>query len=595
MESKENTEKIGNTEKFEKTDKMVKTQRFDFIVVGSGFGGSVSALRLAQKGYRVAVLESGKRWTSKDFAETNWNLRKYLWMPYLGMYGIQRLNLLRDFFLVSGSGVGGGSLVYGATLYRPDASVLSGPGFAELGGEEALQPFYDIATYMLGVSRNPNVSESDRILKEIAEEMGVGSTFRPTPVGIFFGDGKGKGQSVPDPFFDGEGPDRSGCVYCGGCLVGCRYNAKNTLDRNYLFLAEKLGVTVIPETKAIELLPLNPEGKPVRKATAEIDGRYGWLIRTKRTTAFFPGITEFRADSVILSAGVMGTLGLLLKMKDQGVLPQLSDRLGDRVRTNSETVLAVTSRRRDADYSKGVAISSSFHPEEGTHIEPVRYPAGSDFFGLISSAMVDGYRFRALRFLLTALIRPLYFLRAMNPFGFARRSLILLVMQSFENGLRLVRRRRLIWPFTKSLTSTLTSGEPTPVYIPVANQVAHRVARKIDGFPRSSINDSLLGAPITGHIMGGCTMGKTAEEGVIDLENRVFGVQNLRVVDASMIPVNLGVNPSLTITALSERAMSLIPPKNGEQKLFSFEKRLQFDRWLTGSINHLTDRLAKKV
>jgi cholesterol oxidase len=448
---------------------------------------------------------------------------------------------------------------------------------------------------MLGVSRNPNVSESDRILKEIAEEMGVGSTFRPTPVGIFFGDGKGKGQSVPDPFFDGEGPDRSGCVYCGGCLVGCRYNAKNTLDRNYLFLAEKLGVTVIPETKAIELLPLNPEGKPVRKATAEIDGRYGWLIRTKRTTAFFPGITEFRADSVILSAGVMGTLGLLLKMKDQGVLPQLSDRLGDRVRTNSETVLAVTSRRRDADYSKGVAISSSFHPEEGTHIEPVRYPAGSDFFGLISSAMVDGYRFRALRFLLTALIRPLYFLRAMNPFGFARRSLILLVMQSFENGLRLVRRRRLIWPFTKSLTSTLTSGEPTPVYIPVANQVAHRVARKIDGFPRSSINDSLLEAPITGHIMGGCTMGKTAEEGVIDLENRVFGVQNLRVVDASMIPVNLGVNPSLTITALSERAMSLIPPKDGKQKLFSFEKRLQFDRWLTGSINHLTDRLAKKV
>lgn len=570
-------------------------QKYDFIIVGSGFGGSVSALRLAQKGYRVAVLESGKRWSSADFAKTNWNLRKYLWLPYLGMHGIQRLNLLRDFFLVSGSGVGGGSLVYGATLYRPGTSVLSGPGFAELGGEKALQPFYDIAHYMLGVSQNPNVSASDRILKEIADEMGVGSTYCPTPMGIFFGDGKGRGQGVADPFFDGEGPERTGCVYCGGCLVGCRYNSKNTLDRNYLYLAEKLGVTVIPETKAIELLPLDKEGRPVRKATADVDGRFGWLIRTKRTTRLFSGVKELRADSVILSAGVMGTLGLLLKMKDKGVLANLSNHLGDRVRTNSETVLAVTSRERNADYSKGVAISSSFHPEEGTHIEPVRYPAGSDFFGMISAAMVDGHRFRALRYLLMAVTRPVYFLRCMNPVGFARRSLILLVMQTFENGLRLVRRRRLIWPFTKTMTSTLSSGEPSPVYIPVANQVAHRVAEKIGGFPRSSVNDSLLAAPITGHIMGGCTMGRSADEGVIDLENRVFGYENLRVIDASMIPANLGVNPSLTIAALSERVMSLIPPREGRQSTFSFEKRLKFDRSLLGGIIHLTDRVTKKV
>lgn len=557
---------------------------FDYITVGSGFGGSVSALRLAQKGYRVAVLESGRRWAPQDFPATNWNLRKYLWMPYLGMYGIQRLNLLRDFFLVSGAGVGGGSLVYGATLYRPGRAVLSGPHFSRLGGEKALAPFYDVASYMLGVNRNPNVSASDRIIKEIAEEMGAADTWTPTPVGIFFGDTKGQGQSVKDPYFDGEGPDRVGCVYCGGCLVGCRYNAKNTLDRNYLYLAEKLGVTVIPETKVVALLPLDREGRPAQKGSSEADGRYGWMLRTKRTTGMFSSARQFRADSVVLSAGVMGTVGLLLKMKEQGHLPSLSSELGNWVRTNSETVLAVTAKDRKADYSRGVAISSSFYPEEGTHIEPVRYPEGSDFFGSISAVMVDGDRFRALRYLLMAITRPVYFLRCMLPFGFARRSLILLVMQTFDNGLRLVRRRRLLWPFTRSMTSTLTAGEPTPVYIPAANRVAYRVAEKINGFPRSSVNDSLLGAPITGHIMGGCRMGESPEEGVIDLQNRVFGYQNLRVVDASMIPVNLGVNPSLTITALSERAMSFIPPKGGMQSFFGFEKRQGFD----GSLANFT-------
>ncbi|TGL78632.1 GMC family oxidoreductase [Leptospira yasudae] len=543
---------------------------FDYVIVGSGFGGSVSAMRLSQKGYSVAVIESGKRWRSEDFPKSNWSLNKYLWMPRIGFYGIQRLNLLKDFFLVSGAGVGGGSLVYANTLYVPGDKVLDSPAFKKMGGKSGMLPFYSVASRMLGVTQNPQLYESDFILKEIAEEMGRGETFRPTPVGVFFGEKPGK--LTKDPYFLGEGPDRVTCNHCGGCMVGCRFNSKNTLDKNYLYFAERMGTKIFPEAKVVSLVPLNESGVPDPAAT----GEFGYQIQTRSTTGLFgfPKKT-FYAKNVILSAAVMGTVGLLLKMKQKGKMPRVSDALGDSVRTNSETVLAITHFTKDVDFSKGVAITSSIHPDEHTHMEPVRYPKGSDFFGTIASVLIDGGgKFpRPLKYFLTLFTNPLYFFQASWPFGFAKRSLILLVMQTLDNKIRLVRTRRFAWPFEKTMSSALTEGEKTPSYIPIANDTARKIAQKTGGVPRSSINDVLLNAPITGHIMGGCVMGDSEKEGVIDFQNRVFGYQNLRICDSSMITVNLGVNPSLSITAITERAMSLIPPKEGFQPIeYRFEK-----------------------
>ncbi|MCB1138745.1 MAG: GMC family oxidoreductase [Leptospiraceae bacterium] len=556
---------------------------YDYIIVGSGFGGSVSALRLAQKGYRVAVLEAGKRWKSEEFPKTNWNLRKYLWMPRIGFYGIQRINILNDFLLVSGAGVGGGSLVYANTLYVPPDRVLHKPVFSRLGGPSGLKPFYKVASYMLGVTQNPELFEPDNVLKEVAGDMKKGHTFTPTPVGVYFG--RGAGQQGGDPFFDGLGPDRTGCNFCGGCMVGCRYHSKNTLDKNYLHLAEQLGVKIIPESKVYDLLPLNSAGQ----CDATSDGSYGYEVRTRSSTGFLGSPRHrYRAGHVILSAGVMGTVGLLLDMKSRGRLPRLSPRLGSRVRTNSETVLVATKYGRNADgkkpdYSRGVAITSSIHVDDHTHVEPVRYPAGADFFGLLASPMPSdtGRIPRPIKYLGLLFRHPIYFFKASNPFGFARNSIILLVMQTLDNSVQLIRKRRWMWPFQRSTTSQLEPGsEPTPATIPVGNEVTRRVAEKIGGIPRSSLNEVLLNAPVTGHIMGGCTMGDTAADGVIDLQNRVFGYKNLMVCDGSMLTENLGVNPSLTITALSERAMSFIPASGKKAQSFGFEKRLGFDRIL---------------
>lgn len=557
---------------------------YDFIIIGSGFGGSVSALRLAQKGYSVAVIESGKRWRSEDFPKTNWNLRKYLWMPRLGFYGIQRINILNDFLLVSGAGVGGGSLVYANTLYVPSDRVLGKPVFRKLGGPKGLHPFYDIASYMLGVTRNQKLFEPDHVLKDVARDMGKEHTFTPTPVGVYFG--QGPGQSGGDPFFGGEGPERMGCNFCGGCMVGCRFHSKNTLDKNYLHLAEKLGVTIIPESKVYDLMALNSAGQGDPTA----DGSYGFEVRTHRTTGFL-GLPKktYRARQVVLSAGVMGTVGLLLDMKHKGRLPRISPRLGSRVRTNSETVLVATKYGRDGegkkpDYSRGVAITSSIHVDDHTHVEPVRYPRGADFFGLLASPMPSdtGRIPRPIRYLGMLFRHPIYFLKASNPFGFAKNSIILLVMQTLDNSVQLIRKRRLAWPFQRSTTSRLEPGsEATPATIPIGNEVTRRVARKIDGIPRSSINEVVLNAPVTGHIMGGCIMGESSDEGVIDMQNRVFGYNNLRVCDGSMLTENLGVNPSLTITALSERAMSFIPTKDGSRtQHFDFEQKRGFTRTL---------------
>lgn len=551
---------------------------FDYIIVGSGFGGSVSAMRLAQKGYKVAVIESGKRWSGKDFPKTNWNLKKYLWLPLLGFYGIQRINLLNDFLLVSGSGVGGGSLVYANTLYVPGEKYFSLPIVNKLGGKEGLLPFYDIAKHMLGVTENPKLWEPDEMLRLTAEEMGKGDTFRRTPVGIYFGDSDKENK---DPYFMGEGPERRGCNFCGGCMVGCRFDAKNTLDKNYLYFAEKLGATIIPESKVISLKTLNEDGYTDKDA----DGKFGYEIITKKTTSLLgkPHV-KYSARSVVLSAGVMGTMGILLKMKEEGFFKNTSNRLGDTVRTNSETVLPVTVFNKDVDYSRGIAITSSIHPDENTHIEPVRYSKGSDFFGLLGSVMTDGGGWvpRPLKYFYTMFRNPIYFLKAHWPFGLSDKSIILLVMQTLDNSVKIVRKRRWIWPFQKTITSQTGEGEKAPSYIPIANEFARRLAKRIGGIPRSSLNDVLLQAPVTGHIMGGAIIAESKEEGVIDLENKVYGYQNLRICDASMIMANLGVNPSLTITALSERAMSKIPKKE-ESQFFNFEKKLGFDKYLNSN------------
>jgi cholesterol oxidase len=526
------------------------TYDYDYVIVGSGFGGSVSALRLAEKGYKVLVLEAGKRWRTQDFPKSNWNVRKFLWMPSFFCYGIQRLTLLRDVLVLSGAGVGGGSLVYACTHLEPDAGAFHrGTWPKGIDWQRTLSPHYQTAKRMLGVTHTPHLWEGDRALLEFARSIGRESTFEPTDVAVLFGDRAG--QQVGDPFFGGEGPDRTTCTYCGGCMVGCRHGAKNTLDKNYLWFAERLGTEVRPETLVTGL---------------EEDGQGGWRIRTQSSTRkIFKGKKTIRARGVVLSAGALGTTNLLLKCRDEGKLPRLSPALGSYVRTNSEVICGATARSAEADYSKGIAIASSFHPDPDTCVEVVRYPKGSDVMSFLGTLLVDdGTRLtRPMKWAATCLRHPIDFLRTLSPFGWAKRSTIVLVMQNLDNSLRLERARRWFWPFGKSLTSRRDPGQPAiPSYIPVANQAARHIAEQTGAFASSSINEVVLNVPTTAHILGGASMGTTPEDGVIDARNRVFGYDNLYVVDGSMIPSNLGVNPSLTITAMAEHAMSHIPPKD---------------------------------
>ncbi|PIQ28400.1 cholesterol oxidase [bacterium (Candidatus Blackallbacteria) CG17_big_fil_post_rev_8_21_14_2_50_48_46] len=535
--------------------------QYDFMIIGSGFGGSVSALRLAQKGYKVALLESGKRWQDQDFPKTNWTLKKFLWMPRLGLYGIQRLNLLKDVLILSGAGVGGGSLVYANTLYIPPDSFFENPLIQALGGKEGLLPFFELAKKMLGVTPNPRLWPADDFLRKSAEEFQAGESFQTTPVGVYFGE---EGKTHPDPYFEGDGPERTGCTHCGACMVGCRVGAKNTLVKNYLFLAEKLGVEIIPETRVEEIIPLSG------------DGSLGYSLRTRCSThPLGTPRKAYQTKNLVLSAGVLGTLKLLLKMKTQGHLPRLSEQLGHTVRTNSEAILGVTSRDPEADFSQGVAITSSVYPDAHSHIEPVRYPAGSDAMGLLATLLTDGGGKlpRQIRFLQNILKHPRDFLQILSPVGFARQSIILLFMQTLDNSLKVKLKARWKWPFGAHLTSAPEQGEKAPSYIPLANQFARTMAEKMNAIPGSAINEVLLDIPTTAHILGGCAIGQSPQEGVVDLSCRVYGYQNMWVCDGSMIPVNLGVNPSLTITSLTEYAMSQIPVKPGQNfQAFKVEK-----------------------
>lgn len=522
----------------------------DFLVVGSGFGGSVSALRLVEKGYDVLVLEAGRRWQTGEFPKTNWLLHKFLWLPTLGFYGIQRITLLKNVMVLSGAGVGGGSLVYANTVLEPPDAFYRDPRWAGLDDWKAqLAPHYQTAKRMLGAVPSRFLGPGDQTLREVADELGAGETFHQPEVAVFFGE---PNKRVPDPFFGGEGPERVGCNYCGGCMVGCNFGAKNTLDKNYLYLAEKRGARVEPLRTVTGITP-HPEG--------------GYTVSVRRTGPFGARLRDLRVRRVVLSGGVLGTVPLLLKCKERGLLPALSDRLGDYVRTNSEAIVGALSRRSDADNSRGIAITSGFYPEPHTHVELVRYGAGQDAMGRLAALMVDGHGGRLRRFLryLGQIARhPLDFLRTQVPWGWAKRTVILLVMQPLDNHLRVKLERPWWWPFRKRLVSELPPGQlKPPTYIPAANLVARRVAEKTDAIALGAVNEALLDAPTTAHILGGCSMGATAADGVIGPDHQVFNYPGLYVCDGSAVSANLGVNPSLTITAMTELAMSKIAPKSG--------------------------------
>jgi cholesterol oxidase len=522
---------------------------YDFVVIGSGFGGAVSALRLSEKGYRVAVLEMGKRWRPEDFATTNWNVRKSLWMPRLLCYGIQQISVLKHVLVLHGVGVGGGSLVYANTLLVPPPRAFDDPRWpAGASWAERLAPHYATASFMLGATPARETFPADQLLREaVEEETGRGGTFERHTVAVYFGEA---GRTDPDPYFGGEGPPRTGCTLCGGCMTGCRHGAKNTLDRNYLFLAERRGCVIHPETKVTDVRPL-PGG--------------GYEVSTVRSTGLLPRRGRvLRARGVVFAAGALGTVDLLLRCRARGSLPRVSDRLGDYVRTNSEALLAVTARNDAVDYSRGIAITSGVDADDHTHVEIVRYGRGHDAMALLSTHLTGaGPPWpRWLRWLGGAVRHPLDFLRAHWPFGWARRTAILLVMQPLASHMRLRLARR---PWGRALSSELSDGQRPPTYMPLANALAKRMARKMGGVPQSGLHEVFLGASSTAHILGGATMGSSPAQGVCDPAGRLFGYDDLFVADGSLVPANLGVNPALTITALAEHVMSAIPENPGRE------------------------------
>ena len=524
---------------------------YDVIVIGSGFGGSVTALRLSEKGYRVAVIEAGARFEDEDFAKTSFDVKKFLFRPEIGCYGIQRIDAVRDSLILAGAGVGGGSLVYANTLYEPLEAFYRDEQWRDITDwKSELAPYYDQAKRMLGVVENPLRTPSDDVMQSVAEDLGVGETFHPTPVGVFFGGpDNDKGDRVPDPYFGGAGPARNTCIACGDCMTGCKYNAKNTLVKNYLHLAERLGTRVLPLSTVTRLR--EREG-----------GGYEVTIKFTKAKRATPASTRtLTADQVVLSAAAIGTQKLLHRMKAEGHLPRLSDRLGFLSRTNSESILGAIAPDRSVDYSYGIAITSSFHPDEDTHVEPVRYGKGSNVMALLQTVLTDGDgpRPRWVTWLQEMWnerrnVANLYDLK-----HWSERTVVALVMQTLDNSITTYPKRI---PGTKKwrMTSRQGHGKPNPTWIPLANRVVRMMAEKMGGTAGGSIGEP-FNMPMTAHFIGGCVIGTTPEEGVVDPYQRVFDYPGLHIADGSAISANLGVNPSLTITAQAERAMSMWPNK----------------------------------
>jgi len=530
-------------------------QVFDYVVVGSGFGGGVSAMRLAEKGYHVLVLERGKRFEDKDFPRSNWNIWKFLWLPALRCFGIQQISLLNGVMVLRWSGVGGGSIAYANVLEIPDDRLFAAPAWRHLADwKSVLMPHYHTAQRMLGVAQNPRLLEADAHLKEIAAELGQADTFRPTNVGVFFGP---EGQDVPDPYFGGQGPPRRGCNFCGACMVGCRYNGKNSLMKNYLYFAEKYGAEIRPESEAVDIRPL--------ETPQPDDARYEVVYR-RSTGCLFRPAHRVRARNVVVSGGVLATLKLLFHCRDTArSLPHLSPHLGDMVRTNNESLTGISSRNRKVDYSKGVAITSVFQADEVTHIEPVRYPNGSSLMKMLTFPMAatdGGLPVALLKLLWYDLRHPLDFLRVYVLPGWAARTTILLVMQTEDKLMRLRQGRNIFTLFRRGLVAEQDADRVVPARLPVADDATRRLAAKTDGIPGANTGAALLNIPLTAHILGGCPLGQDAAEGVVGIDCQVHNYPGLYVVDASTVPANPGINPSLTIAAMAEYAMSLIPPKN---------------------------------
>ncbi|WP_203338650.1 GMC oxidoreductase [Nocardioides limicola] len=523
---------------------------YDVLVIGSGFGGSVTALRLTEKGYKVGVLEAGARFHDDDLPEHGGDARKFMFRPEIGMYGIQRVDLVNDCFILAGAGVGGGSLVYANTLYEPLDPFYTDPQWAHITDWKAeLAPYYDQAKRMLGVVEYAGTTPADEAMKRVAEEMGVGDTFHPTPVGVFFGGpGQPEGERVEDPYFGGAGPDRNTCINCGSCMTGCRHNAKNTLVKNYLYLAERNGAVVHPLTTVTDVRPRTGGGY-------EVTARWTKAKLSRRSAT-----KTFTADQVVFSAAALGTQRLLHRLKAEGSLPNISDRLGVLTRTNSEAILWATANDDNVNWSEGIAITSSFHPDEHTHIEPVRYGPGRNVMPLMATVLVDevpdesrwktwGKEFWKQR----GGLKDLYSLNT-----WSRRTVVALVMQTLDNSITTVWRKR--GPVSY-MSSEQGHGAPNPTYIPAAYDAVRRLARAMNAKEAYGSLGEPLGMPLTAHFIGGCTIGETAESGVVDPFHRVHGYEGLHIVDGSTISANLGVNPSLTITAQAERALAFWPNK----------------------------------
>ena len=541
------------------------TNIYDYVIIGSGFGGSVSAMRLTEKGYSVLVLEKGKRFEDKDFAKTNWQFWKYLWLPALRAHGILQISILKGVMVLHGAGVGGGSLGYANVLEVPTEETFATPAWNQrLKWGEVLRPHYETAKKMLGVARNPNLWKADHVLRQMADDICMGHTFRATDVGAYFGE---PGVMVPDPYFGGEGPARAGCNHCGGCMVGCRHNAKNTLPKNYLYFAEKNGAEIKAEVEVMDVRPWSADHRPPIVHGLPSGARY--VVTYQSSTSLIKREQTVYARNVIFSAGVMGTMKLLLNLRDvKRSLPALSGRLGHMVRTNSEALLGSLARRSDINYSQGVAISSIYNHDEITRIEPVRYPNGSSLMRFLAAPMIDvdvSVPVRLLKFLGWALTHPLDFAKALILPGWAHNVTILLVMQHADNRMRFRIGRSAFTLFRRGLVAEEEPGYKIHAQVKGSHELTHEFARRTNGLALGSLGENSLGLPTTAHILGGAPIGGTAEEGVVNENFEVHNYEGLYIIDGSVMPANPGVNPSLTITALAEYAMNKIQKKNEPQ------------------------------